>query len=365
MNIYEIVFLCFSFLAFCLAFLLFIKKRGDKIANRLLGIYLLLFSFNLVYNVLYWTKELFSINFIHLVATNVFPWILYGPILYFYVRRITFNSKFRWPDLLHGIPFVFYFLNYSSFFFQNSNNKVHILTTGTLGEYFHWPIPRNYIVLIIIMLLYAGLIYFKFIKGYRDENKRKWLSWLSVSYFGYVVSFISYFVLREFGFIEGHFDYFISFFMIFFIGLVTYFGFLQPQVFEGVPIKQIAGFSKYKKTGLTKEHSTTLKNTLIDVMQTQKPHLNSEINLNSLSEELNLSRHHLSQIINENFKTNFFDFINQYRIREAMQLIKENPEISISEIIYTVGFSNRVSFNKAFKKHTGRTPSQFKMSLEN
>jgi AraC-like DNA-binding protein len=48
-----------------------------------------------------------------------------------------------------------------------------------------------------------------------------------------------------------------------------------------------------------------------------------------------------------------------------MQLIKENPEISISEIIYTVGFSNRVSFNKAFKKHTGRTPSQFKMSLEN
>jgi AraC-like DNA-binding protein len=364
MNIYEIIFLCFSFLAFCLAFLLFIKKRGDKIANRLLGIYLLLFSFNLLYNVLYWTKELFAIDFVHLVATNVFPWVLYGPILYLYVRRITFNSNFRWLDLIHLIPTLFYLLNYSPFFFKSSTNKIEILTNGLLGDFFIWPVPRNYIVLIAIMLTYSFLIYFNFIKGYRDANKKKWLSWLSFSYFGYVISFISYFVLREFGFIEVHFDYFISFFMIFFIGLVAYFGFLQPQVFEGIPIQAISGFSKYKKTGLSKENSTALKDSLIDLMQTEKPHLNSEINLSSLSEQLNLSRHHLSQIINENFNTNFFDFINQYRIREARSIIKENPEISISEIIYTVGFSNRVSFNKAFKKHTGLTPSQFKMSLE-
>jgi YesN/AraC family two-component response regulator len=153
--------------------------------------------------------------------------------------------------------------------------------------------------------------------------------------------------------------------MIFFIGLVAYFGFLQPQVFEGTPVSKIAGFTKYKKTGLSKENSNAFKDALMELIQAEKPHLDSEISLTGLSEQLNLSRHHLSQIINENFNTNFFDFINQQRIREAKRLIKENPETSISDLIYTVGFSNRVSFNKAFKKHTGLTPSQFKMSLEN
>ncbi|GAA4277075.1 hypothetical protein GCM10022259_17990 [Aquimarina mytili] len=95
-------------------------------------------------------------------------------------------------------------------------------------------------------------------------------------------------------------------------------------------------------------------------METEKPYLDNELRLDYLAKKLNLSRHHMSQVINEHFDLSFFDFINKYRIDEAKEKLSNTTGLSMSEILYTCGFNNRVSFYKAFKKFTKITPTEYK-----
>ena len=61
----------------------------------------------------------------------------------------------------------------------------------------------------------------------------------------------------------------------------------------------------------------------------------------------------------------FFDLINSYRIEEAKKMIKEpeDEKMTISEVMYKVGFNSKSSFNTAFKKYTGLTPSEYKSQI--
>lgn len=361
MSVSETIFLFFAFLAILLALLFFIKKKGDKTANVLLGVYLLLFGYNIVYNVLYWSKKLFDKDLIHLVMTNQLVWVLYGPILYLYIKRVIYKNNFKAIDLLHFIPFVYVLVNFSPFYLLESSKKIEALTTGSFPDAVFYFSPYFVFVIIFLQLIYLPLIHFTLKNNLRSLNQTRWLNWLSYSFLGYCLSFASYFVFQRVGWIEIGYDYFIGFSMIFFIGLVSYFGFLQPQVFDGMSMDKVVGYRKYRSTGLTKEHSLELKQSLLDFMNKDRPHLSSEITLVSLAKQLNLSRHHMSQVINEHFDANFFDFINQYRVEEAKKLLKTEVHLNISDVLYQSGFSNRVSFNKAFKKHTGVTPTAFKL----
>ena len=360
MNFYEIIFLFFAFQAFILAVLFFLKKKGDRIANILLGIYVLLFGYNVLYNVLYWSQELFSNRFVHLVYTNQLIWVLYGPVLYLYIKRVIKKSNFRFIDILHFLPLLFLLINSLPFYLLYKEDKLKILISGHTNNLIYFPIQLKIKIIIGLMILYFGLIFFLFKNDLKSYNKSRWLSWLTFSFLGYVVSFASYFILRYFGFIEIGYDYFIGYTMIFFIGLLSYFGFLQPDIFNGLSMDKVIPFKKYQKTGLTKNHSLELKFRLINFMDKDKPYLDSELRLDNLANRLNLSRHHMSQIINEHFDQNFFDFINKYRIEESKKVLSNEDNLSITDVLYSCGFNNRVSFYKAFKKFTGITPTQYR-----
>ncbi|MCK0161588.1 helix-turn-helix domain-containing protein [Allomuricauda sp. F6463D] len=119
---------------------------------------------------------------------------------------------------------------------------------------------------------------------------------------------------------------------------------------------------KYEKTGLSAAFSLELKYKLEHLMNEDKLYLQHELKLDDLATLLNISRHHASQVINENFNMSFYDFINSYRIEEAKTSLSsgfENRSTSISDIAYQCGFNNRVSFYKAFKKITQVTPKEF------
>jgi YesN/AraC family two-component response regulator len=86
-----------------------------------------------------------------------------------------------------------------------------------------------------------------------------------------------------------------------------------------------------------------------------------------LSEKLQTSRHNTSQIINEHFNMNFFELINKFRIEEAIKMFKKSKTntIQIIDVAYAVGYNNKVTFNKAFKKETALTPSEFLKAIKN
>lgn len=58
----------------------------------------------------------------------------------------------------------------------------------------------------------------------------------------------------------------------------------------------------------------------------------------------------------------FFDFVNEYRIKKAIQILKDRTqkELTVLEILYQVGFNSKSSFNTSFKKYTGKTPTDYR-----
>ncbi len=73
----------------------------------------------------------------------------------------------------------------------------------------------------------------------------------------------------------------------------------------------------------------------------------------------------ISEVINRYFDQNFSDFVNSFRIQEAISLLKNSDDkTTVLEILYAVGFNSKSSFYTAFKIKTGMTPSEFKKSLQ-
>ncbi|OUL56457.1 helix-turn-helix domain-containing protein [Pseudoalteromonas ulvae] len=107
-----------------------------------------------------------------------------------------------------------------------------------------------------------------------------------------------------------------------------------------------------------------LSDTLQHVIQTQEPHLDSDISLAKLADLLGISSHQLSELLNVHLDTNFYDFLNQHRLIAAITLLERaDVRLSISEIVYQSGFNNRSTFYKVFKAKFSQTPSDYRRAL--
>jgi YesN/AraC family two-component response regulator len=86
-------------------------------------------------------------------------------------------------------------------------------------------------------------------------------------------------------------------------------------------------------------------------------------NLKELSQSLNVHRAYLSREFSKYFDDlSFGDYIRKLRIEKAMQLL-EGPKYSLAEIAYLTGFSDQSHFNRIFKKHTGKNPSEYRKNF--
>jgi AraC-like DNA-binding protein len=96
-------------------------------------------------------------------------------------------------------------------------------------------------------------------------------------------------------------------------------------------------------------------------MGQEKLYLDETLSLQTLSKEVEESPNLVSMIINQHFGVSFPDFVNQYRIEEALKIMKEvhSQKYSMEGIAFECGFGNRTSFYNAFKKQMGCTPNQY------
>ncbi len=119
---------------------------------------------------------------------------------------------------------------------------------------------------------------------------------------------------------------------------------------------------KYKNSKFTQIEVEARHKFLLSFMESQKPYLDTEMNLNKLAQISQINTHLLSQIINQVEEKNFFDFINDYRVKQAQQLLSD-PKFdnhSVEGIGYECGFNSKATFYSTFKKITGQTPAEFK-----
>lgn len=117
----------------------------------------------------------------------------------------------------------------------------------------------------------------------------------------------------------------------------------------------------YSKSGLTLKKIQIIAERLKIHMLDKKPFLNEDLNVQMLSEQLEILPTHLSQVINQHYKVSFYDFINQYRVEQATIMLSSNDytHLTILGIAFECGFKSKSSFNRYFKKYTGKAPSKF------
>jgi AraC-like DNA-binding protein len=80
-----------------------------------------------------------------------------------------------------------------------------------------------------------------------------------------------------------------------------------------------------------------------------------------LAQKLKTNTSVLSATINSNFGKNFNDFVNEYRVKEFKKQIKlpQNQNYTLLAVAFDCGFNSKATFNRAFKKFTGQSPSRF------
>ncbi len=117
-----------------------------------------------------------------------------------------------------------------------------------------------------------------------------------------------------------------------------------------------------KDETLDDETRNRLVKDLQRLMSTDKPYLNSELTIHSLSQQLSTNTKYLSYIINKEFGLNFNSYINKFRIDEAKRIFKteEGKLYTMEAISEQIGFRSKSTFNSAFKKYTNMTPSRFR-----
>jgi TolB-like protein/AraC-like DNA-binding protein len=118
---------------------------------------------------------------------------------------------------------------------------------------------------------------------------------------------------------------------------------------------------KYRKTRLPKDVAGKLKADLERIMLKEKSYLDPRLNLSDLSEMINCSSNQLSQLLNENIGKNFYDYVNEYRLRHFHELTRnpKNKQFTLLSLAYESGFNSKSTFNSFFKKSTGVTPSDY------
>ena len=114
------------------------------------------------------------------------------------------------------------------------------------------------------------------------------------------------------------------------------------------------------QTSTDPEADALLMQRINDVMEKEKPYLDSDLKLSDLATALGTNRNTISSCINSQYGSSFSQFVNSYRISHAQKLMRTQPNMKISEVWATSGFTTESSFFRSFKAVTGMTPSEWK-----
>ena len=103
---------------------------------------------------------------------------------------------------------------------------------------------------------------------------------------------------------------------------------------------------------------------IVQLMEQEKPYLSSELKVSDLADRLGVNSRTLSDCIRNSTGSTFANFINAYRIDYAKALMRQQPDMKISEVFLSSGFANETTFYRIFKAVTGMTPNEWKAKID-
>jgi AraC-like DNA-binding protein len=364
----EILVLLTVFQLFLFALVLLMKKSTRQ-SNQF---FLAVFFFSLACNILNFfiynhAKFFISTKIIHLFYLGSAFAFVYAPAFYLYLLNYTSHRhKSNKGNLLHFIPFALY-MGYIviTFSLLAATEKREILQQGGLisPAFYQFLIISLHIqVLVYVVFGIRQILSFrKYLKNQFSSADKVNFTWIS-SLFGTILCLWLLDLSRFFAsYISEDFRMYLE--ISLFIGFILfcYFFLFKAMSYRFVSVEDDVQ-SDNKKLSLSELIRKKYQHQLIQFMDEHKPFLDPEITLTELARKVIIPARSLSEVINISFRQNFYDFINSYRIKESERLFSsdKDPNKTILEVLYAVGFNSKSSFNSAFKRLTGMTPTDYR-----
>ncbi|MCH2034361.1 MAG: AraC family transcriptional regulator [Tenacibaculum sp.] len=303
-----------------------------------------------------------------------------GPLIYFYVKSITqSNFKFKRRDILHfALAICLVLFRVFIYIYDSLQPGFNDKQNGVLKIAFDENIVQPVLVFLdfSVMLLYLAFTFQLFynyrtkIKEYFSNTYKLELNWV----LSFLIVFTSLFLYSSIqtvinvAFIELSYtqQWWLNLFMAIitiYIGVRGYFtdtGKLNNLSFSFTP-NEIKTVQKETNQNISEDEVQLIS----EFMKTEKPYLNSELNLSDLASDLEMHRNELSQIINKGFQKNFNDFINEFRVNAFKKELENgaHKQLSLLGIAMDCGFNSKATFNRVFKKITNTSPTEFLQNL--
>ncbi|MEO1051004.1 MAG: helix-turn-helix domain-containing protein [Bacteroidota bacterium] len=363
-------------MSFFLALLVMVKKER-VLHDYILLTWLIFNGLQLVFFYYNFTKTAGETLPLEIIGA-LLPYLL-GPLLFIYVNVLVKPGIKLWVHSFHFIPFLYQVVSMLYYFYLNDGVYGILVNRGFIQH--QGPAPFNICYYGLILAFFSCLyplisLYLLFRHrrniqnefSYIEKINLDWLrNWIIISITGFFISFTIIWVAQY-----DWVDYLTSFQTVAImvtvnVIIIGFYGLRQSTIFSNVPAQVMAPDSepkeeKYKSSTLRQPESEELAQKLRSYMEEEKPYLSSQLNIETLAAKLGMTRHDLSQVINEQFGVNFFNFINQYRVDEVKRRItdEKNGHLTLLGIAMETGFNSKSSFNQIFKKFEGVTPSEYK-----
>lgn len=330
------------------------QGRGKRISNSLLASFLFILAVHMGSNFA------FDLNLPWPIPdlTNSYGF-LYGPLIFLYVKSLVYKDfRLGVRNAIHLLPWLIILcISYL------------IIIPIQLSGIFILISISAYIIFSCRLITRFHLI----IKNTQSRFDSIALSWMQRFLYGLIfialIDSIHNLLAINNLVMENLFYGFLISALLFFVTSLVFHGLRQPELFQGISDEDEAlandAVSSYTSSKLSQKEIDSMAELIQSYFNSNQPYRDPDLNIQKLAESMSMNSRTISEVINRYFDQNFSDFVNSFRIQEAISLLKNSDDkTTVLEILYAVGFNSKSSFYTAFKIKTGMTPSEFKKSLQ-
>jgi len=374
-NIYSTPLLVLVVQGLILALLIFIRfKKKKQSSDIILSVLLLITCYH---------RTTYTIGFMGWYDTFRNTKINYylisllltiGPLIYFYIKTsVQRDFKFSKKELIHFLPALLYIIFKVIIYLYDRSQSGFSETQN--GPFYLWVMDHLSILLsilfsvhLLLYLLFSFKLYYNFREHLKDEYSNTYayeLRWLRN--FLYVFTFLFIYDSIQMitdGFIfdlhwtQEWWYHFFSLLIVIYVGVMGYF--TPVESLKKIDLEK-SYHQKSREIDAPFEYKEELAR-LCKLVEYDKLYLDPNLTLSQLSRKSKINTSQLSYMINTGLSKNFNDFVNEYRVEEVKtQLLDPKKEqLSILAIALDSGFNSKATFNRVFKRITGKSPSNFR-----
>ncbi len=345
---------------------------GNRWANRMLALFLVVFSVSMLGIVAYssqWVLRAPHLALLHapFAAATAAP-------MYLYILALTRKQfRLRWRHALLFLPFLLVLLWFLPFYCLPAADKHAILLASYTALPADWKASFTFSLLCNCAGLVATYVLIlrheRVIREVYSSPKGHTLLWARHFFYAGAATFalcalVSLFSINWADPVSN----------LLFSAIIYVFGYRalrQPEIFTDISeaampatpdVPLIHRGAKYEKSGLSDARAQALLDQLTHLMTAEKIYLDPNLNVQQLADRLGAPPHQVSQLLNQFQGETFSDFVNRYRVEHFKQAVTDpaNAHFSVLALAFDSGFNSKAAFNAVFKKMTGQTPSDFK-----